>query len=503
MGADREVRAGFPLSAFRFLVATPGRRFALLALALTLLRIVALIAGHADLGPDEGQYWFWSEAPAIGYYSKPPLIAWSIAATTAIFGDSEWAVRLSAPLYHLGAAVFLFLLTRRLADARTAFWAGAAWLTLPGVFLSSALITTDAPLIFFWSAALYLFFAATDDTPPRRALLALALGATIGLGFLSKYAMTYFLLGAALALALSPARRRALGLANAAIALAATFVVIAPNLWWNAQNDFQTISHTAANADWNGDFGHPDRLAKFLFDQLGIAGPIMLALIVAAGLRGRRGIAAREREVMRTLLAFAVPALTIVSLQAFISRAHGNWAAVAYPSLTVMATMFALHHARAAFAAKASVFLHVAIGLGFLVAFSNLAFAEAIGASAAFRKLRGWSEQGAAIARLSEGYDAIMTDDREVTGELVYYARGGRPIVAWNSNLRIDSHFEAFIPFDPERDRRVLYVSTNADALYVQNRFSTIRPLTSIETDIGGGRKRTLHLFEVSGRLDN
>ncbi len=482
-------------------LSTPGRRFAVLAAVLTALRILTLIVGHPDLGPDEGQYWFWSKTPDFGYFSKPPLIAWSIAATTALFGDSEWAVRLSAPLYQLGAATFIFLLTRRLAGAREAFWAGAAWLTLPGVFLSSALITTDAPLIFFWCAALYFFFALTDErAPENRLYCAAALGLAVGLGFLAKYAMTYFLLGALLALILSPARRRRMKVSDAALALAIALITLSPNIWWNAAHDFQTISHTAANADWNGDFGHPDRLAKFLLDQFGVAGPIALALVIAAALFGRRGRPS-DSDALRTLLAFSIPVMTIVSVQAFLSRAHGNWAAVAYPSAIIMATIVALRDKRMMVAAKASVILHMLVGLGFLAAFASASFADRIGAASAFKKLRGWEAQGAEIARLSEGYDAIMTDDREMTGELVYYARGGQRIVAWNSNRSIDSHFEAFHAYQPERDKRVLYVSTNGDALYVQNRFATIELLGKIDAEIGRGRTRTIYYYNVSGFL--
>ncbi len=482
------------------LLSTPGRKFLAFAVALTILRIITLMIGDPDLGPDEGQYWFWSQTPDFGYFSKPPMIAWSIGATTAIFGDQEWAVRLSAPLYHLGAAIFLFLLCRRLAGPRQALWAGCAWITLPGVILSSALITTDAPLIFFWSTALYLFFALTDAANPARSRsVAALLGAAIGFGLLSKYAMTYFILGAVLALAFSPARRRALGAANALLVAAVASVVVSPNLWWNAAHEFQTISHTAANADWTGDFGHPDRLANFLLAQLGVAGPIMLTLIFFAAFSGRRQSSARELEVLRTLLAFSIPAAAIVSLQAFISRAHGNWAAVAYPSAIVLATIWAFQGRRWAIAAKASVFLHLAVGIGFLLAFASHSFADAIGASPAFGKLRGWEAQGAEIAAASRDFDAIMTDDREVTGELVYYARAGRPVVAWNSNRRIDSHFEAFNAYDPDRHRRVLYVSTSDVALYIQGQFRTIIPLGSVVARTSSQKSRTLYLYDVSG----
>ena len=66
--------------------------------AITALRLVWLALQPADLFPDEAQYWVWSQQLALGYYSKPPLVAWLIAFTTGLFGDSEFAVRLSAPL---------------------------------------------------------------------------------------------------------------------------------------------------------------------------------------------------------------------------------------------------------------------------------------------------------------------------------------------------------------------------------------------------------------------
>ncbi|MFN0022396.1 MAG: ArnT family glycosyltransferase [Parvularculaceae bacterium] len=478
---------------------TPGvRRFAIFALALTAIRIVTLILGDPNLGPDEAQYWFWSQTPAFGYYSKPPLIAWAIAATTAIFGDAEWAVRLSAPLFQLGAGAFIFLSARRLADDLAAFWAGVSWLTLPGVFLSSALITTDGPLIFFWSAALYFFIRLTDASEPRRLTMAVFLGGAIGFGLLSKYAMVYFAPGAALALLLAPARRKALRLGDAGAAGAIALALLAPNFLWNAENDFQTIAHTAANANWSQSLGHPENLLKFVGDQFAIAGPIMLALFVAAGLSVRR-LRDDSGATLRLLIAFSAPALLIVAAQAFISRAHGNWAAVAYPSAIIAAAIFASLKAKGVLALKASLGLHLVVGAGFLAAFSSMALADAVGGSGAFKRLRGWDTHGPEIASAGAGYDAILSDDREVMSGLVYYARGAAPIAAWDSNARIDSHYEAFVAFDTQRHRRFLYVTTNPDPAPLSNAFASVRAVGTSTAPMTATRQRTLYLFELSG----
>src|SRR6202022_3042573 len=95
---------------------SPGRLMFAGVLAITGLRVVWLVFQPADLYPDEAQYWVWSQHLALGYYSKPPLVAWLIALTTGLFGDSELAVRLSAPLLHAGAAVFGYAIGERLYD---------------------------------------------------------------------------------------------------------------------------------------------------------------------------------------------------------------------------------------------------------------------------------------------------------------------------------------------------------------------------------------------------
>lgn len=470
------------------------RGFLIIALALTAARVLALVLGDPNLGPDETQYWYWSQTPAFGYFSKPPLVAWTIAATTSVFGDAEWSVRLAAPFFQLGTAVFIFLTARKLANDSAAFWAGLGWLTLPGVFLSAALITTDGPLLFFWAASLYLFVLWTDEKVEQRVAYAAALGVTLGLGLLSKYAMVYFAPGAALALLAAPERRRRIKIPAVAVCLSIAVAFLAPNMIWNAQNDFQTIAHTAANANWTQSIGHPENLLKFLGDQFGVVGPILLLLIIAAAIVCLR---TGDRR-LRLLFAFSLPALMIVAIQAFIARAHANWAAVAYPSAIIAATIVASGARWGSIAVKASFALHLIVGAGFLVAFTNFAFADAIGASTPFKRLRGWEIHGADIRDLAAGYDAILSDDREVMGALLYYTRGGPPVVAWDPNGRIDNHYEAFKAFEPRRARRLLYVTTSPDAAPLNNSFSIVAPIGRSVARMTATRERTLYIFEVS-----
>ncbi|MEK9760622.1 MAG: hypothetical protein VW472_06245, partial [Candidatus Puniceispirillum sp.] len=58
----------------------------LILLGLTLARTMAVLVSPLGLGVDEAQYWLWSETPAFGYFTKPPLTAWIIGAAHWLFG---------------------------------------------------------------------------------------------------------------------------------------------------------------------------------------------------------------------------------------------------------------------------------------------------------------------------------------------------------------------------------------------------------------------------------
>src|SRR5215469_2168957 len=161
--------------------------------AITAARLLWLAFQTAGLYPDEAQYWFWSRHLALGYYSKPPLVAWVIALTTGMFGDGEFAVRLSAPLLHAAASAFVYGIGARLYDSRIGCWSALAYATLPGVSLSAFLITTAALLLPCWAAALYAFIRARED---QGLGWWVATGCGVGLGLLAKYAMVYWLVSA-------------------------------------------------------------------------------------------------------------------------------------------------------------------------------------------------------------------------------------------------------------------------------------------------------------------
>src|SRR6478672_10360384 len=93
-----------------------------LLLALTVIRLIGLHFSVVDLFFDEAQYWVWSREPAFGYFSKPPLLAWIIAAAEHVCGGSEACVRAPAPILYLGTSLLVYAIARELYDTRVAFY---------------------------------------------------------------------------------------------------------------------------------------------------------------------------------------------------------------------------------------------------------------------------------------------------------------------------------------------------------------------------------------------
>ena len=305
----------------------------LLAIAIiTLVRLISLNFSVVDLFPDEARYWAWAQAPAFGYFSKPPLIAWIIAAVTNICGNSEACVRAAAPLFYAGTAVIAYFIARYLYDERTAFWAGLCTFLATGVVFSSRIISTDVLMLFFWSVALMAYLRIRDAPGSRWFVV---LGAALGLGLLAKYAMIYFVLGAICAGIVDPASRALWRNSRMWFALLIALLIVSPNLIWNATHDFATFRHTQGNIEGSGFRLDPLGGLGFIVSQFAVCGPIVFAVFLIAAAQ-RSGLQLKPAD--RIMMMFAVPPLLLVSVVKFVTSAKANWAAPAAISMTIVTT---------------------------------------------------------------------------------------------------------------------------------------------------------------------
>ena len=326
--------------------------------------------------------------------------------------------------------------------------------------LSSTLISTDAPLLFFVALAFYAFLRMRDDPSWRWPVL---FGVALGLGLLAKYAMVYFLVCAAIWLAFNAHdRARLLGHSRFYLGLAIGAAILAPNLVWNANNGFATLSHTADNANWGGGLLHPEAALEFVGGQFGVFGPILFVALVVFTARWLRdpGRRAASGETAALLITFSVPVLVLMTGQALLSRAHANWAAFAYVAATVLVVAALLQDGWTRLF-RLSLGIHLAaallIGTGGI-----LAGRVALPGGDPYARVLGWkaTAQSASDMARNGGYRAIAVDRRSLAAELLYYLRDdGIPVVALRGDGPPSDHFELTRPLTPETPRPVLLVS--------------------------------------------
>jgi 4-amino-4-deoxy-L-arabinose transferase-like glycosyltransferase len=473
------------------------QRLVLILLAILALRVAALWLNRTDLFFDEAQYWSWAQEPALGYYSKPPLIAWLITLTTAVCGDAEPCVRLAAPIVHTVTAWVVFLIGRRLYDARVGFWSGIVFATLPGVSVSSGVISTDVPFLLCWALALWAFVRLRQSAALGDALL---LGAAVGAGFLARYSMAFFVGSMLVALLVLGSEGVRIGKRRwLAVALSA-LLVASPNLLWNIANGFATIGHTADNAKWTGSLIHPLKALEFLGAQFGVFGPVLFGALLVILFRS---VQRRLPETDRLLLAFVLPILLLYIGQAFVSRAHANWAAAGYVAATILVTATMLRD-RATWAFRTSLGLHVALALVIALAPAWAGRLPLAPERDPYRRLLGWRElaervraevDAAAVA--GKPYAAILVDDRGTLAELIYYFRDATaPIVAWPSGPSPKDHFELTRPYRGQSP--ALLVGQGGDPAVVLDAFESVEPrlVRSVQPQTRDWRPLALYRLE-------
>ncbi|HEY3916228.1 MAG TPA: glycosyltransferase family 39 protein [Stellaceae bacterium] len=455
--------------------------------AITVVRFLWIASGATDLYPDEAQYWLWSLHPDWGYYSKPPVVAWLIAASTWIAGsDNELAVRMTAPLLHFGTALMVYAIAQRLYDARAAFWSAVVYATLPGVWVSAVIMSTDAPLLFCWSVTLYAFVRARESQGARWWWL-VSIGC--GLGLLSKYAMAYWMISALLYLAIYRGERRHLPRFAGAMALA--LLIYAPNFLWNAAHGFVSYHHTEANAALGGPLFHPENFLAFFGSQFGVFGPVLFGALIVCAALGRRMLAG-PREAM--LAFFALPTLAMMLVVSFLSRAEPNWSAPTYLSATVLVVAFLLARAPRVLL-WGSVALHVAVAVMIAEAkpLTHLVGYDLPGKYDPLHRLKGWRTLGATVGRmLAENPGThLMADDRELMAALVYYV-SPHPLDAlkWNGAGGIHDQFD--LTAEPAKyiGDNFLLVSFRNNIDDIVSRFATTGPVERITIFLGPPTKQ-------------
>jgi undecaprenyl-diphosphatase len=318
-----------------------------------------------SLVEDETSYWEWSRHLDLSYYTKGPGIAWTIAATTRLLGNTMFAVRLVAVVSSAVAAFCIAGLAREATgDKRAAFWSAACFFLVPAFQFTALLSTIDGPFVACWAAAAWAGWRALGATTvptvapnssgapgSSHAMAWITLGIALGLGTLYKYTMLLAIPGLILFALLPHGQSKVEDRkpkAAIAVSILLFLLLLSPIILWNADEHWPTLGHllghlglrggdkpvTQGVGGWHYDYRWT---LSFIGAQLA-AGPMLLLVWIKARETWKsRGADPGAWRAAVYMLSIAAPILVFYLVVSFIATTQWNWTVTAYVSLSVLA----------------------------------------------------------------------------------------------------------------------------------------------------------------------
>jgi 4-amino-4-deoxy-L-arabinose transferase-like glycosyltransferase len=231
---------------------------AFLLLAQLLVWTIFPLLGHHSPPLDVVEMHTWASVPQLGYYKHPPMPAWGIFLSEAVFGRTGFALFLPSALSVALATVAVWPLALRFFGPRRA---------LVALFLQScvAYYNLYAPdynhnvaQMPFWALTVTAYYFALIDGRRRWWF---AFGAALALTTLSKYSAAFLPLACVALLAWDGQARRFVTPANIMVAAGGFFLLFGPHLLWLIEHDFgplhylnERLGDLAQNASWSERF---------------------------------------------------------------------------------------------------------------------------------------------------------------------------------------------------------------------------------------------------------
>ncbi|MBI4654898.1 MAG: glycosyltransferase family 39 protein [Nitrospirae bacterium] len=449
--------------------------FILTTLLLTTLRFFYINTGPLALSPDEAHYWEWSRRLDLSYYSKGPMIAYLIAFSTWLMGDTGFAIRFFAPVFLALSSILVYKLTKEIfGNENAAAFAGILIHITPLFSAFGVLMTIDSPFIFFWTLALWLFWRAIKN-PPIPPLLKgaeggftrysslvtrywLLLGITIGLGLLTKYTMAFFYVCAFLFLLFSKEHRFWFKRKEPYIAFLLSLLVFSPVIIWNAQHDWATVRHTAGQAHVAEGLKISFKyFFEFIGSQIGVITPLLFFIVIYGAIKSRvtsyklqvtsedKSSSLVTRYSSLFLFWFWSPVLVFFLIESLHAKVQANWA---------------MHGYITAFIASAGYFLNRDTVKKSVKILLSIAFASALVITVISHypqvlnlpvkmdptsRLRGWKELGMEVGKIYEEMRSkrdvfIFSDSYQVSSELAFYTPGKPRTFCINLDRRMNQY---------------------------------------------------------------
>lgn len=464
----------------------PWRRIVpVLCILLVGLKLVQLALAAPFM--DETYYWMWGQHPALSYYDHPPLNAWLLGLSSALFGWNLFALRLPVLLCFAADIVALLLISRRIGGEQ---WRDWFWLTLllflvtPVFWLVSSFALPDHTLLTALLFSFYWFFRFFQDRafasklsngrPTGGKTRDLLLGALcLGLGGLAKYNAAFLGLGIGLFVLFFD---RAL-LAQLRLWLAALVALAlqTPVIVWNlterfASWEFILEGRHAGLRDWY------DGPLLFLTYLLLFISPFLFWPMGKFAL-GRLAIPGSGFA----RVAFILSSVAIVAL-AFRTQTLFHWNLVAYAAMLP----FLAAYMRPRFLIVLQTLFGIAMAGAIFVNYSVTPITDVSGwRDEATAWSYGWSEVAAATLQAREDFDVGFVAAADyTTASLIAFVTGDANVVSLSP--RQDQYDYWFDPAAHAGEDAILYGDNWRPLGGIVAKFDSVEPIASFPIAAGG-----------------
>ena len=318
--------------------ALPERRYAL-AVAATIVVLVGIRLVCAAITPlsfDESLYWVWSKHIAGGYYDHPPVNPILIRLGTALFGNTEFGVRVFNVLLALPASWALWRSAAILFKDEKVGATAALYFNLTLVMAVGSLLSTPDNAVVV--ATIFLLLTLVQLNATGRGEWWLAIGVAFGVGMLSKYTTIFFAVSILAWLLLVPDLRKWLATPWPWISGLIALAVFSPTLIWNAEHHWASVLYQYNRLvvhEWSLRY-----LGELILTQFGLVTPpifVLGCMGVAALLRGRAGSYA-ARVLINAMI---WPIALYFTWHTFHGRVEGNWPEPMHPAFVIAAAIAA------------------------------------------------------------------------------------------------------------------------------------------------------------------
>ncbi len=455
-----------------------------------LYRLFLLFNLEYDLFFDEAYYYGWSQNLDFGYYSKPPMLSLLIFATTWLFGDGVIAIKIGAMFVYPITSMVIYFISKELFDERVAFYSALIFFTLPSVWLSSLIISTDVVLLLFWSLGLLFFVKAIKYNQFWQWFGA---GIFSGFGLLSKYNFIFFLISVLLVFILISKYRKYFKNRYFYMAIVIAFILFLPNLYWNYTHDFISFVHTKEISHIDRELFNFNYFIEFFSAQFLLFGPILFFYFFV--------IIFKYREIKKDnnyliLFIFSIVMLSFITALSFLSRAFANWAAPSFVSMTILVVAYLIREKREKLLIY-SIILHSIIAIIF---FNYHLLASLIGVDISakmdpFRRVSGWSGVSYKLKKIYQEYPntTILTDGRKETALFSYYIN--KECYIYNPKKVIQNQYHLTQNMNDKIGENFLFVSNHANIGEVSKDFEDCKELKFISQRVDFDYNRTYQIF--------